>query len=260
MDKEGLISKIREHHQKLIDLATGKLSENFYEAYEKVRADLIQTDQSISTAIPEWIYKNRYGGEFWAFIKGVSSSYQGRRDFINKTFSDLYDFVEKGADQPVSISLEEINLTIKNEYIDLLWKKIYSRRTFDKEGALTACKTLVETVIKHLLDEKEIIHSTKDDIKNLYKKVSNAYGLNPSKQSSDGFTKLCSGYISIIDGIAIIRNKYGDAHGKSNNVQNELKQHHIDFVINMTGSIATFLLSLAKDKSKETPMKSEVQE
>lgn len=260
MDKEKLISEIREHHQKLIDLATGKVTDNFYETYEKVRADLIQTDQSISTAIPKWIYENRYGSNFWTFIKGISPNYQGRRDFINRTFSDLYDFVEKGANQPVSISLDEINLAIKNEYIDLLWKKIYSRRTFDKEGALTACKTLVETAFKHLLDEKEITHSTKDDIKDLYKKVSGAYGLRPSEQGSEGFTKLCSGYISIIDGIAVIRNKYGDAHGKSGNVQEDLKQHHIDFVINMTGSIATFLLSFVKTEPEKTPTSSEVQE
>ena len=39
-----------------------------------------------------------------------------------------------------------------------------------KEGALTACKTLVETALKHLLDDQEIAHSTKDDIKDLYKK------------------------------------------------------------------------------------------
>ena len=169
MDKEKLLSEIREHHQKLINLATGKMTKNFYETYENVRASLIQTDQSISTAIPKWIYENRYGRNFWGFIKGVSPNYQGRRDFIDMTFSNLYDFIEKGANQPVSISLEEINFAIKNEYVDLLWKKIYSRRTFDKEGALTACKTLVETALKHLLDDQEIAHSTKDDIKDLYK-------------------------------------------------------------------------------------------
>lgn len=251
MEKEELINKIHQHHQKLIDLATGKFTGNdFYETYEKVRTDLIQIDQSISMAIPKWIYENRYGSNFWNFIKEVSSNYQGRRDFINKTFSDLYDFIEKGANQPISISLEEINLSIKNEYIDLLWKKIYSRRTFDKEGALTACKTLVETALKHLLDKREITHSTKDDIKFLYKKASDAYELKPNGQDSDGFTKLCSGYISIIDGIAIIRNRYGDAHGKSGNGQTELEQHHIDLVINMTGSIVTFLLSLIKNSQE----------
>lgn len=258
MDKDKLISEIREHHQKLIALATGKSTDKFYETYEKVRADLIQSDQSIATAIPKWIYENRYGSNFWAFMKEVSSSYQGRRNFINSSFSDLYDFIEKGANQPVSISLEEINLAVKNDYIDLLWKKIYSRRTFDKEGALTACKTMVETALKHLLDEKEINHTTRDDIKDLYKKVANAYGLKPSEQGSEGFTKLCSGYISIIDGITEIRNKYGDAHGKSDKVQDVLEQYHIDLVINTTGAIVTFLLSLTKNKPENTDTDAEL--
>ena len=37
MDKEKLLSEIREHHQKLINLATGKMTKNFYETYENVR-------------------------------------------------------------------------------------------------------------------------------------------------------------------------------------------------------------------------------
>jgi len=260
MDSVRLISEIREHHKKLIDLATGKVTDNFYETYEKARTDLIQTDQSISTAIPKWIYENRYGSNFWTFISRVSPNYKGRRDFIDRTFSDLYEFVEKGANQPVSISLEEINLAIKNEYIDFLWKKIHSRRTFDKDGALTACRTLVESALKHLLDEKEIIHTTKDDIKDLYKKASDAYGLRPSEQGSEGFTNLYSGCISIIDGIAKIRNKYGDAHGKSGDVQDELEQYHVDFVVNITGSMVTFLLSLTKESPEETATGSEVRE
>ena len=129
MDKEKLITKIREYHQVLIDLATGKKTDPFYERYEEVRKELLQLDQSIVTAIPSWIYDNRYGSNFWTFIKSVSPQYQPRRDFINKSFSDLYDFIEKGANQPVSLSINEINTAVKNEYVDLLWKKIYSRKS-----------------------------------------------------------------------------------------------------------------------------------
>ncbi|MCA9359038.1 abortive infection family protein, partial [Candidatus Kaiserbacteria bacterium] len=67
----------------------------------------------------------------------------------------------------------------------------------------------------------------------------------PGKQKAEGFTQLCSGYISIIDGISAIRNKYGDAHGKGV-FDSELSQFHVDFVINLTGSIAVFLLQLSK--------------
>ncbi len=250
MDKEKLITKIREYHQTLIDLATGKKTEPFYEKYEEVRRELLQLDQSILTAIPSWIYDNRYGSNFWTFIKSVSPQYQPRRDFINKSFSDLYDFIEKGANQPVSLSIDEINTAIKNEYVDLLWKKIYSRKSFDKDGCITACKTLVETALKHLLDERKIEYSSKDDIKALYKKVSKSYGLEPEKQKSSEFTQLCSGYISVIDSISAIRNKYGDAHGKSTQVIFDLKQNYIDVVINMTGSIVTFLLSLSDSKQQ----------
>lgn len=101
------------------------------------------------------------------------------------------------------------------------------------------------------MDEKEIVHSAKDDIKDLYKKVAQSYNLEPNKQSNERFTRLCSGYISIVDGIATIRNKYGDAHGKSVTSENELEQYHVDFVINITGSLVTFLLSLTNRTSRE---------
>lgn len=249
MNKEQLITKIRECHQAFIDISTGKnMGNKFYETYEKNRTEILQLDQSILSAIPNWIYENRYGSNFWTFIKDVSSNYQGRRDFINKSFSDLYDFIEKGANHPVSLSVNEINFAVKNEYVDLIWKKIYSRKSFDKDGAITACKTLIETTLKHLLDEKTIEYSSKDDIKDLYKKVSKNYGLEPSKQKSAEFTQLCSGYISVVDSISTIRNKYGDAHGKSKQVVFDLKQNYIDVVVNMTGSIVTFLLSLSIKK------------
>lgn len=252
MEKEQLITKIRECHTVFIDLATGKnMGNKFYETYEEKRTELLQLDSSILTAIPKWIYDNRYGSNFWTFIKGISPNYQGRRNFINKSFSDLYDFIEKGADQPVSLSLDEINSAIKNEYVDLLWKKIYSRKSFDKDGAITACKTLLETVLKYLLDNKNIEYSSKDDIIDLYKKVNKSYGLEPNKQKSAEFNQLFTGCMSVINGIAAIRNKYGDAHGKSKQTAFELKQNYIDVVINMTGSIATFLLSISKAKDIE---------
>lgn len=248
MDKEQLINKIREYHQFFIDMATGKKIDNFYEEYEKKRNEFIQLDQSILTIIPRWLYENRYGSNYWSFIKSISPNYQGRRDFINKSFSDVYDFIERGANNPVSLSIDEINSAIKNDYIDLLWKKIYSRKSFDKDGAITACKTLIETSLKHLLDEKQVNYLNKDDINSLYKKVSINYGLNPNSQKSTEFTQLCSSYISIINNISAIRNKYGDAHGKSRQIIFDLKQNYIDFVINMTGSIVVFLLSLTNTK------------
>lgn len=246
MEKEQLITQVRKNHQLIIDLATGKSTSTFYEEYEGARRELLELDPGILTAVPKWIYENRYGSEFWPFIKKISPKYQGRRDFINKSFAEIYDFIEKGSDQPISLSIAEANLAIENDYVDLLWKKIYSRRSYDKEGAVTACKTLIETVLKHLLDAQDIEHSSRDDIKDLYKKVSRVYGLEPGEQKSEDFTKLCSGYISIIEGIAAIRNKYSDAHGKSDKLTTELEQYHVDFVINSTGAISTFLLSLAK--------------
>lgn len=249
MDKEQLITKIREYHQFFIDMATGKhVGDKFYETYEEKRSELLQLDQSILSAIPPWIYQNKYGSSFRTYIKGISNHYQERRNFINKSFSDLYDFIERGANSPISISFEEMNNSIKNDYIDLLWKKIYSRKAFDKEGAITACKTMIETSLKHLLDEANIGYSAKDSINDLYEKVSHNYDLDPKKQKQMEFRKLCSGYITIINSISAIRNLYGDAHGKSSRSIFYLQQNYIDLVINMTGTVVTFLLSLSNKK------------
>lgn len=252
MDKGELISKVREFHKLVIDFATGKTMEDIYGTYEKARSEFLQLDQSISPAIPRWIYEKRYGSNFWSFIKSVSPTYSGRRNFIDESFADLYDYIEKGANQPITLSLEQINAAIRNDHVDLLWKKIHSRKSFDKDGAVTACKTLIETVLKYLLDEKGILHSNNDDIKDLYKKVSSVYDLEPISQKSEGFTKVCSGYISIIDGVATIRNKYGDAHGKSASIEIELPENFVDLVINVTGSITTFLLSLSPESMSAT--------
>ena len=57
------------------------------------------------------------------------------------------------------------------EQIHAAWSKALDRRSDDPEGAITAARTLLETVCKHLLDELGETYDDKADLPKLYSLV-----------------------------------------------------------------------------------------
>jgi len=142
---------------------------------------------------------------------------------------------------PVKTEVSEQLLTVNSEHVQRAWVKALRRKSEDPEGAITAARTLVETVCKHILDEKQIAYPDNADLPKLYHLVVVQLHLAPEQYTENLVRRILGGCQSIAGGIAALRNQLGDAHGKS---AEAAIPHPLlaELAVNLAGTIATYLL------------------
>lgn len=225
----------------LIMRATGDSFDN--EIFTKVRKLLID-NKSISHLLPKWVNANRTVDQFWTFIKARFSTYQERREFIWSEFNNLLSHLETGKTSP----LNEI-IVFDEVHLHSLWEKAIERKESDPEGAITAARTLIESVLKHILDDQLIIYNDGADLPVLYKEVAKFLNLAPELHNEGIFKQILGGVNSVVTGLGALRNKLGDAHGKSiTNVKPSVR--HSELAVNLAGSMAVFLFKSYSEKKE----------
>src|SRR5699024_8263784 len=129
------------------------------------------------------------------------STYAERRQFIWNDFNKLLDYLEGQEDLPLVESIDE-NLRIFNsEHVVNYWNTALERKDNDPEGAITISRTLVEGVLKHILDEKNIHYSKNANLHDIYKLVANQLNLSLEKHDIKLFKQILGGCSSIINGL-----------------------------------------------------------
>lgn len=156
------------------------------------------------------------------------------------------ELVGKGAypaDQLISdalISFDELG-------VHHAWEKALERRRDDPEGAITAAKTLLETVCKHIIDEAGGSYG-QDDLPKLYATAADFLKLAPNQHSETVFKSILGNCQSIVGNLAGIRNKLGDSHGQGKRYVRP-KPRHAEFAVNLAGTVAMFLVSTWQDRA-----------
>lgn len=85
----------------------------------------------------------------------------------------------------------------------------------DPAGAITASRAAIESVCKHICGERSVEYKDSDDLSALYKKTVRALNLAPDQHSDDAAVRqTLQGAVTVVGGIAALRNAFGDAHGK----------------------------------------------
>jgi hypothetical protein len=122
------------------------------------------------------------------------------------------------------------------------WDKAVSRRATDPEGAITAARSLLESVCKTILEDiGETYDDRKDDLPKLYSRVSKALKLAPSDQTEDQFKAILGGCTTVVNGLGSIRNRASDAHGQGRKSYRPASRHAA-LAVNLAGSMALFLM------------------
>lgn len=227
----------------LVSIATGEVLNNAIYTY--VRDKLIK-NKTIEEYLPKWIKTNRTIDQFWGFIKGRYKHYEERRQFIWSEFSELLNYLELKIQSPLDSSI-----TFDEAHIHKLWNKAIERKETDPEGAITAARTLIESVLKHILDCQNIIYKEDADLPVLYKKVAKSLNLAPEQHQEDIFKQILGGLSSTISGLGALRNKLGDAHGKSKtNIKPQ--ERHSELAVNLAGSMSIFLFKTFNEFQKKS--------
>jgi len=200
-------------------------------------------DNSLTKVLlPDWIRVQRNEKMFWNFIKQKFAHYQERRNFIWKELSPLLDYCESNVESPAAESISEVMLNFDESGIYDAWQRAKERISDDPEGAITLSRSILESVCKHILDEKDIEYdSTKIELHELYKKTAVSLNLSPSQHTEAIFKQILGGCSAIINGLGQLRNKLGDAHGKGKKPVKPASRH-AELAVNLTGSVTLFLI------------------
>lgn len=148
----------------------------------------------------------------------------------------------------VNQSTIEENIIFDEEYIHAQWKKALERKINDPEGAITTARTLIESILKYILDEKKITYSENSDLSEIYKEVAKSLNLAPEQHQEQIFKQILGGANGIISGLGSLRNKLGDAHGKNKKYMKP-KKRHSELAVNLAGTMALFLYKTFKEEN-----------
>ena len=216
----------------------GNLDENLYSL---IRREFMNSNAE--SLLPEIIKTCRDQGSVWGYLKKVSSgngSWGVRRDHIYDSFKPFLDHLEKGNQSPSDENISESISSFDANGVHNAWQKALQRRQDDPEGAITAARTLLETVCKHILDETGVDYS-KDGLPKLYGKTAEALDLAPSQHTEEAFKAILGGCYTIVQNLGSLRNKVSDAHGQGKHPVKPLPRH-ATLAVNLAGAMSTFLI------------------
>lgn len=230
----------------LVAAATGQ--GNADEEYSRLRRTLLK-DASIRDKPPRFVRTCRNLGEFWPLIKEQEGTYADRRRFLAEQFDPVLTFLEQQSvvpgDEAASVTLNKVD----SPHIADAWQKALERRTSDPSGAITAARTLIETVCKHILDAQGIVYGDSDDLPKLYRLTADSLKLSPSQHTEQLFRKILGGCHAIVEGLGALRNRHSDAHG-TGKAGVRPAPRHAELAVNLAGTMATFLLATWDARAK----------
>jgi len=199
--------------------------------------------------LPRYVITNRDTAQFWQFIKQEFPTYAERRRFIRDDFSKLLEHLEFREDSPLMESIDENLRVFNSEHVIDYWNTAIERKDNDPEGAITISRTLVESVLKHILDERNLNYSKNADLHEIYKLVANELNLSPEQHDLIIFKQILGGCSSIVSGLGTLRNQHGDAHGKGKVQYYKPSTRHAELAVNLAGSMSLFLIQTHQDNS-----------
>ena len=223
----------------LISCATGGTKDN--QSYALLRRDFM-SDPMLKDRLPRFVRTYRDLDAFWPYIKGEADTYAERRQLISVAFTPMMDYLEGYNNAPSDKIISDTMKSFGMDSVNAAWAKALDRRFTDPEGAITLARTLLETVIKHILDQIEEAYSERDDLPKLYANVAKALNLAPSQHAEEPIKAILGGAMNLVNGIGTLRNRLSDSHGRGGKLPVKPSVRHASLAVNTAGSVATFLV------------------
>lgn len=226
-------------------LILGRKVQNRNKKFKDYRAKLMGNNKIWKLA-PQYIKEYHTFEEFY----NVCKDRIGLVSDISESFRPLISYLENSdtldiQKHPVNKLFSKIDVQFVKEY----WDKSISNIDLDPEEAISRSKALLESLFKQILDSKSIDYDTyRDDFPTLYKKVSSELNLSPGGNHEKIFNQVLNGIKSVVEGVNAIRGKFGSSHGKNLEQMKSLPlKRHSELVVNLSGSLAIFLISTWKE-------------
>lgn len=235
---DEIILKIEAFKHMLISRATGKEVDD--REYKQLRTFLM-TSSRTKDRLPRFVHTCRDSSEFWSFIKPMFGGYEDRRVYIRQQLNPLLAALESEAVSPSDATVSCTVRLINSAFVTEAWQKALERRTSDPAGAITASRTLLESVCKFILDQALVQYDDGAELPKLYTFTAQHLNLAPSHHTEKLFKQILGSCQSVVEGLGAIRNRLSDAHGRPAQAAKPA-QRHAELAVNLAGTMATFLI------------------
>lgn len=141
-----------------------------------------------------------------------------------------------GQPTPIDEAFSDILNRIPSYNIREKWDKALHRRITDPSGAVTAARSLLETTLKWIVEQRG--GKPSENNKELFNQTIDFLGIEVKGKPIE---KAINGLNTIIWGIGEMRNNHGDAHGAASS-STPPTVGEAGFCVNLAGAAALFLL------------------
>jgi hypothetical protein len=195
----------------------------------------------VKAILPPFIVTCRDLSQFWSFIKEKFAHYQERREYLWSEFTPLITRLENASASPADSTVSAMLEKLDAEHVHQVWERALERRNEDPDGAITAARTLLESICKTILDEMGVEYPEDADLPKLYSMTAKQLSLAPSQHTELIFRQILGGCQTVVEGLGSVRNKLGDAHGQGKHPVKPAPRH-AELAVNLAGTMATFLV------------------
>lgn len=246
---DDILDKVEQLQNQLIGQATAGGADN--STYVRLRRDLL-ADPLIGPRLPRYVRTCLDLSQFWQFIKYELPTYQQRREFIWSAFRPIIDHLTGLEGSPADPGISALLARFDHDHVGAAWAKALERRATDPEGAITAARTLLEPVCKHILDDYKVVYAHDADLPKLYRLAAEQLQLAPSQHSEQIFKQILGGCTSVVEGLGAMRNRLSDAHGQGRQPIKPAARH-AELAVNLSGSMAVFLVATYEARRAPAP-------
>jgi hypothetical protein len=145
---------------------------------------------------------------------------------------DLHNLISPS---PIGLAFSKLRETA----FRLDWVEANRRISADPAGATTAARTLLETTLKTIIEERGGKPDGSGDIGKLVKQAEKILGFDP--KDHPGEHQVFSGIASVLNGLACLSNEAGDRHGTVGGVGIE-DPSVAEVCVNACGTLALFFI------------------
>ena len=117
----------------------------------------------------------------------------------------------------------------------------------DPASAIGHASSTLESILKSILDIKNISYPNNESLSPLVKKVYPLLNLSPDKHADSDIKRVLGGLSNVAIGLGVLRTKYSTFHGKGvNNLR--LGKRHARLAINSLTTVGLFILETYREK------------
>lgn len=211
----------------------------------------LRADPRLRSFVPAFITQSRDPRQVIDFLEDVCPTYKkviNYRRYVYEQMGPLFERIEDllDAGNPLLRATSDYLAQYEEDRIFDDWQKMMDRKSSDPSGTITAARTLVETVLHHVVREYDE-ESNEYDLDKLYKVASKLLQLDAADHDGEVFKKILRGCYSVVSGLANLRNDLGDAHGRAKPLVRASKRHAA-LAANIAATMSTFILETLEQR------------